>query len=278
MMYQICQNEEQLAFALPIRDLAALREQGSVLLDDKVRNPSRYESVVKSNQFIKDTRYYLPVLQQRILLLFISRIRPEDSEMLTIKISAREIADTLGITVSGGSAYSRIRKALKELRDSSWFIREAEGETLFSWLDTYTYSRGMIAVKLSESLKPYLLAQSRDFTQYQLLGVLALKSKYSIRLYETLLCDAWKECPVTYDFDKLRQNFAEDNKLMAYKNFKRLVLQKSIEEINKVTDIDVNFEENRGAGGVRTITFFVKKKEHLERLAADINAVHALSD
>lgn len=276
MSYKICQNEDQLEFALPA--LNVIKEQGEILLDDKRRNPSRYQIVVKSNLFIKEARYYLPALQQRILLLFISKIKPEDSELLTIKISIKEIADTLGIAVTGGSTYTRIRKALKELRDSSWFIKNEEGETLFSWLDTYTYSRGMITVKLSESLKPYLIDQSRDFTKYQLLGTLALKSKYSIRLYEMLLCDTWKKCPVTYDVEKLRSDFAEYGKLMEYKNFKKLVLLKSIAEINRVTDIEIDFKENKEAGSVKTITFFVRMKEPMERMDAEHNALQILSD
>ena len=275
--HNIYNNEEQLTFDLSEADISTLTQQGSILLEDKERHPSRYHTVVKSNDLIKRTRYFLPALQQRLLLLFISKIKPDDSELLTYKITIREIAETLGLSTSGGSVYKRIRGALKALRDSSWFIKDEDGETLFSWLDTYTYSKGIITVKLSESLRPYLLAQSRDFTQYQLIGALALKSKYAIRLYEMLLCDAWRGKPITYKIDTLREDFAEPGKLMAYKNFKKVVITNSIEEIDKVTDIYVDFVETRTAEGVKYITFEVKYKRQLERLAADINALKTLT-
>ena len=154
---------------------------------------------------------------------------------------------------------ARYHNALKALRDSSWFIRDDEGETLFCWLDTYTYSKGIVTVKLSESLRPYLLAQSRDFTQYQLLGALALKSKHSIRLYEMLLCDVWKKRPIVYSVDALREIFAQPGMLMAYKNFKKLVITAALDEINRVTNISVSYDEARTAEGVQFLTFYGTK-------------------
>ena len=271
-------REIQLTFDLPTLDSASLAQQGAVLANDQIRHPARYHNVVKSNALIKETRYFLPALQQRLLLLFISKIRPDDAEILTFQIPIKEIAETLGIAVSGGSVYARIRSSLKALRDASWFIPQPEGETLFSWLDTYTYRKGIITVKLSESLRPYLLAQSRDFTQYQLLGALALKSKYSLRLYEMLLSDAWKKHPVVYSVNALREIFAEPGKLMAYKNFKKLVITGALEEINGVTNISVSYDEMRTAEGVQLITFYVTEKASLDRLAADVNAYRVLTE
>ena len=45
---------------------------------------------------------------------------------------------------------------------------------------------GKISIRLSEEIKPYVLALSNKYTQYQLRNILEFSSLYSIRLYEIL--------------------------------------------------------------------------------------------
>jgi plasmid replication initiation protein len=83
------------------------------------------------------------------------------------------------------------------------------------------------------------LIKQGEYTQYDLFNILGLKSKYSIRLYELLKSYAYKGSK-TYEIDELRTILAAENYKNFY-NFRERVLKKSVKEINKYTDLDIDF-------------------------------------
>ena len=61
-------------------------------------------------------------------------------------------------------------------------------ESLVGWLakvNTYKKS-GIVKIRIDEDLVPYLYELKERFTQYQLYNILAMKSAFSVRIYELM--------------------------------------------------------------------------------------------
>lgn len=225
--------------------------------------------VVKSNDLIEKTRYRLSLEEQRILLYIISKIKPDDEKMKTIQIEIKNFCEVCGIDiVKVPDMYSYIKQSVKSLADNSFWIMTNEGsEILLRWIDKAKANKrsGIVEVKLNDDLIPYLLGVKENYTQYTLLSVLPMKSKYSIRIYEIARAalyriHSYKE--IVFDIDELQKRLGINENSAYTKNFtlfKKSIIDKSIEEINKYTDIAVEVEYIKVGRSYRKVKFIVRQ-------------------
>ncbi len=218
----------------------------------------RYELVVKSNILIRNIRYELNLTEQKILIYIISKICAQDKDFRTVKFKVAEYCDVAGIR-KGGRAYELVKDSIKSIRDRSWWLEDDEQIVLFSWIDTARIEKGdgEIEIKLSESLRPYLLEISKNFTKYELINVLMLHTKYAVRAYELfksyLYLHHWE-----VSLDTFRDLLGVEDKYKDFTEFKRNIIDKSIKDISSNTDIKVTYKT-------------VKKGRNIDKLIFDIN-------
>lgn len=81
---------------------------------------------------------------------------------------------------------------------------------------------GMIKIKLDDDMKPYLLQLRKKFTQYRLYYTLAMRSQYSIRLYELLKSYEWQNGKI-FDIEELKAILNAAHYIQ-YGDFRRNVL------------------------------------------------------
>lgn len=115
----------------------------------------------------------------------------------------------------------------------------------------------VVRIACNERLLSAFFQLAEDgYVRYQLKNTIAMRGQYSIRLY-TLLKD--KHFSWTVSVEELREILGATTKgYKAFKDFNRLVIKSAIEEINKVTDINVEVEYIRKARYVVTIKFKIK--------------------
>ena len=65
--------------------------------------------VVKDNELITKSRYSLTLQQQKILLYFISRIKPDDDEYTTYELSIKDFSKVCGYVEDSGFYYQTIK-------------------------------------------------------------------------------------------------------------------------------------------------------------------------
>lgn len=171
---------------------------------------------------------------------------------------------------------------MKHLRDRSmWLTLEDGTETLVGWLAKVTTNKrsGIAKIKLDEDLIPYLFDLGKKFTQYQLYNILAMKSAFSVRIYELLKSYAFQKNK-TFDIDELKQLLkVEDTK--SYKDFslfRKKVLEKAQEEINELTDLNIYFKPITKGRKVIKINFQIDQKNPIERMLAGATANDRLND
>ena len=118
-------------------------------------------------------------------------------------------------------------------------------------------------MKFSPVLEPYLLNLKETYTKYRLGYVIHFKSEYSFRFYELM-----KQYEVigerTITIEEIKDLLMIDsNRYTKYSHLKAKVIQKSIEEINKYSDIKINLEKEEKEGKkVVGLVFSIKKNDY----------------
>lgn len=196
--------------------------------------------VVKSNDLI-EARYQLNLNEQKIILYAVSKLDRNKDHFNILKLNVKEFVELLGTQTD---RYSEVREIIRELRKKEIVIHAKEGEIITGWLSSIQNKNGVIELEFSEKLIPYLLQLKERFTSYELKNILYLKNKYSIRIYE-LLKQYENMSTNTRKFELLelkKMLMLDENQYSRFYDFNRFVLKPSMEEINKFTDIDVNYE------------------------------------
>ena len=248
--------------------------------------------VTQRNELI-EARHINPltVREQKIVLTMVSMIQPNDEDFKDYRISIKEFSEMLGL--EGKAKYTELKAITKDLMSKSIEIPRADGGWLFAnWISSAEYQKGegIIALSFSPKLLPYLLQLKNAFTSYRLSNILALKSTYSIRLYE--LMKKWQhrgkwECPV----DSIREKIGANSKAYSlYGNFKNKILLPSIRELNEQTDLFIEYREIKKGRKIEKIEFTIhrapekeikllepnkeiKKPSELEELQIRLNAL-----
>lgn len=119
-----------------------------------------------------------------------------------------------------------------------------------------------ISVQFNPKMKPFIYGLKEKFTEYQLLYLLGLESKYALRLYEWLKSFHLSE--VVGYIGKLKSLFNVKYKRTI--DLIKFTVEPAIAEINEKTDILVTFDRKKDGRVITALKFNVKKKEDLSCL------------
>jgi plasmid replication initiation protein len=234
--------------------------------------------VVKRNDLIQNARYTMPKNEQKILAYLISKVdsRAEvgHKEFYEQEWQVKDIMNFLGLRSDGGANYKIIKDAIKGVADQSrWVDLIGDGtETLCRWIDRAVINSrsGVIKIKLDKDMMPYLLELNEHFTEYQIGYILQMRSEYSIRLYELLKSyenEANKEKnkgKIEIDLEILKSTIGATAPTHSkYANFKQAILDKTCDDINRLTDLKVSFapiKEAYSGRKVNKIEFKIEKQ------------------
>lgn len=226
------------------------------------KRKSLSQIVVKDNRLIQNARFNLTATQQRFLAYVISKIKPTDKEFQEYEIRVDDFCSLCGIDKTW--FYSEFINLVEDFDSKSFWIENEKEVYKFRWFDDTTYQKGKgkIKVTLSKRLREYLINLTKEFTQYELYNIMALKSKYAIRLFELFKSYAYQK---QRDFDT--EELKEILYATSYKNFadfKKRVLEPAIKEINDYTELKVSYEPLTKGKKVVQIRFTIERKELVE--------------
>lgn len=233
----------------------------------------RNYQVVKANEIIQKARYDLNIQELKALAFIFSKIKPNDTQLQEYTFSIKEYCQVCGIDYKNGGNYQYIKGSIKALRDKSFWITDEKGnEVLIGWLQKVRISKGSgkITIKLDDDLQKYVIGLFDNYTQYELLSTLPMKSNYSFRIYELLKSYAFTK-QHTFDIDELKQILAAET-YTNFKDFRRKVIEIAVKEINLYTDIEVSWEPITKGRKVIQIKFSIKQRETWGRYIASKKA------
>lgn len=199
----------------------------------------RENLVVKDNLLIQKTKFNLTATEQKLICYVISLIKPTDKVLDKYTISINDFAQLCGINPK--NVYKEFRKMIDDLDEKTAWLTMGDKTFKFRWFSEaeYVEKQGKVRLMLNSNMKQYLIDLSHSFTQYELYNILALKSKYSIRLYELFKSYSYQHTK-DFDIDELKEILGAEN-YKVNQDFKRRVLDKAIEEINTYSDLNVEY-------------------------------------
>ena len=222
--------------------------------------------VVKGNELIQQKRYSLTAIQQKFLAYVISRIKPDDTIDTMYEIRVEDFCAITGIDKT--YFYDEFIRMIDKFDESSFWVDTKDELYKFRWFNDTRYIKGAgkVELYLSRSLKDYLIGLLGNFTQYELYNVMALHSKYAIRLFELFKSYQYQHTK-RFDIDELKHLLYAE-KYKNYKDFRKRVLEPAIKEINEYTEISVVLEPIYKGKKVIEVKFIIELKEPLDRYKA----------
>lgn len=233
--------------------------------------------VVKGNELIQKSRFSLPVQQMKVLLYLISKIQPTDEPGKLYTIEINDFCRVCGIDFANGKNYLDIKAAIKSIADKSIWITSPDGNTeiLLRWIDRAIIEKnsGSISVRFHEDMFPYLLDLQERYTQYKLVNILPMRSKYGIRLYELLKSYENLEGAIVMSIEDLKKRLDCDKYTSRFPDFRRYALDKAIDDINQYSDISVSYRlsKENNSRAYNKITFFAYPVNRVEAERRNIN-------
>ena len=225
---------------------------------------------VKENQIaimhnaLIEARYKLTLEEQRIIIAVISLIEPSDDELKLYKINVQTLQKLAG--TKRKDIYRAVEEAIHGLLSKPIKVEIVqEGKRRFKMFNFISYGEylegeGYFLIGIDSRLKPFLLKLKERFTKIPLDQIFPLRSLYSIRMYELL--KQYEGLKMRkFKLEVLRELLGiEENEYKDFRDFNKRILKKAVDEINKKTDIEIEYRKIRKNRKIEEIEFKIKPK------------------
>ncbi|RZK33427.1 MAG: RepB family plasmid replication initiator protein [Hymenobacter sp.] len=232
------------------------------------------EIEVRQHNALTNARYEYTELQLDLLFFLLSKLR-KDQQDRVYELNIKDLSLLTGKKYN--AAY--LHKATSDMGSR---VFEVQTETryrqlwMFQRVD-YLLGQGIIEIKLTEDITPYLFDLKENFTSYELASALRLTSKYAKRIYQ--YCSQWKDQGETkkYDIQDFKQmlGLIDDkgkDKALRMSDFRESVLDVAVKQINEHTELHISYKLEKRVRTYKNIVFTVKSQALAEAIPFDLVA------
>ena len=194
-----------------------------------------------------------------MILFVLSQISPKDRDFKRYHIPIKEFSETYNLHLT--NTYREIRKACLRLQDRK-VVFQNNDKTISSVIVPEVITdenKSEVIISLSPSLKPYLLELKKFFTSYPISEILAMRSAYSIRMYELMKSVKYRNKPYEITIEKLKFILNIEKMYPLYSHLKQRIVEPTLKEINELTDIYVSYETKKKSRKIVSLVFHIKK-------------------
>jgi len=211
----------------------------------------------RQSHIIVNARYALSRSEIDIVLTLLTAIKKEDEDFKDYEFTIGELETKTGRRWDSKQLKATIKSLMsKPLELPMEYEEEFE---IVNWFSYFKYSRtGLITCRFDKRLKPYLIELSGTRILADFRHLLPMNSSYSKRMY-LLLKEYNKIGMRTFNVEELQTILKVPKSLKIYNRFKEKVLKRAEIDINKFTDLEVNFSEKKRGRKVIEITYTIKK-------------------
>lgn len=252
-------------------------------IDDIKKWKARESHELIESALVDTNNKPLDEFQIKIVSTAIARIHfkatiEELQENPYVSFSFRDFADAMGESHTRKSFREKIEKSCNDLRSSTFSIRtpyitDAGKEDyelkIFGLIDQVVISVDRIEVKFNDTVIPYIASlrnvdeNGKLFADYHLSSLYALRGVYHKIIYK-LCCKHvnMHEGKFNYSIKELRHILGLENtgKLERWIHFKSVVLDASKKAINKITELNIDYEAYSTVGRSKShVTFIVQR-------------------
>lgn len=234
------------------------------------------------NQLVMKAHYNLSSNEQKLVLFLASRIdtRMSDFNVQRVKIKEIERFFVSDKNKYYSSIYDKVDAMCDSITSKKITLPKGftiNGETIkmhrylqwFTDIEPYLDEDGEISLKFqfAESLKGFLL-QLQEYVKINLVEVIQMKGKYSIRMYQVFKAKRDKNKKfkkvslIKYNLRELKAMLGVGDKYRRIQNFKDRVLDPMKKEINEYSkEISIDYKLVKSGRTVTGIEFSIKSKK-----------------
>ena len=229
------------------------------------------ELVVKDNALM-NASYNLNLVEQRLILLAIIEARESGKGINAndpLIVHAESYISQFG--VAKHTAYQALKDAWKDLfaRQFSYQERRRKGtiNIMSRWVSQVGYMDNEATVELvfAPAVVPLITRLEEQFTKYDIEQISDLSSAYAVRLYELLIC--WRSAGKTpvIEMQEFRKRLGVlDSEYQRMDVFKKGVIDLAVNQINKHTDITVEYKQHKAGRVITGFSFSFTQKKQLK--------------
>jgi len=218
-----------------------------------------------SNKLI-EARYSLSLPEQRLVLMMVQMIKPEDTNFKEYKIDIREFANFFSI--KGDSIVANVKKAAKSLLAKVLTIKDDEKTLYTNWISSAEFPDGKSYVSLcfDPKLKPYLLELKEKYTFLENKYLIKLRSVYSIRIYMLLKQYEGYKKERIFELKSFREMLGIlPNEYLRLYDLKTNVINRAVADINNKTDLKISCKDGKTSGRkILEIIFTINEKKGIK--------------
>lgn len=195
---------------------------------------------VQSNSMI-NSKYELTETQQKLILLAIAQIKTSDDKFFRYSCTVSELEQKLGVKLNE----TRLKDLAKDILKKPLEIKEQNKWIGCNWFSAFIYyiDEGRFEFEISPTLMPYLLQLKKEFTTYNIEQAIKFSGKYTTRFYQFLIqTQHQRDKKRVFILDELYELLQLPKTLRNFSKFRQYVIDPSIEEINKKSDIQTDYE------------------------------------
>lgn len=236
---------------------------------------SKKNLITQGNKLIEAAYKIQPVNEHRLIRMLMSYIHPDDEDFKTYSISIKDYIELFELSSMGGNWYELIKESARNLAKREIVILSYDEKgnevstEIFHWFSYVKIIKksGVIELRFDKVLKPYLLGLKNHFTQYPIKNIIHLRNSHSIKLYEMLKSNQFKQdksgyFKVTFDTDELRAKLGFYNSEMypLFADFRKRIIEQAVKEINSNDDFLVSqIDYPRTGNKITHIVFHCQK-------------------
>lgn len=199
---------------------------------------------VRSN-LIVEAKYSLKGKENDIVDILLTQIEPDDK--LEYEININKYKELYGYR-NDKVVYRDLKEAVRSIETKRIYSYEISSKKSYAWFPKIEYvdNEGKIILEIHKDIKKAMV-EYKNRIYYHIKYTLPLQGDYAKRFYYYAKSFA-KSDEISWRRDKLddlRVKLELDSKYPLYSDFKRFILNPVKEQINKKTDIIVEYEEER---------------------------------
>ena len=230
-----------------------------VTLEEKKANR---EMIVTQSNTLVEAKYYLSLYEQRLILMLISMVEPNDEDFKNYAIKVDDFRGLIGLKTK--NLYPKVKSLLRGLRNKDIEIPKGGKNYLITgWISDAEYRDGIVYLSFSAKLKPYLIALKTNFTSHKLGVAIRFKGVYTIRIY-TLLKQYERVGERVFSLEEFRDILGiKDGQYSQFFDFKRRTITQAQKELSEkkdsvfVSDINFNFEPIKTGRKITGLKFHI---------------------
>ncbi len=227
---------------------------------------------IRQHNALTNARYEYSELQLDLLFFLVSKLR-KDQKTNVYELNIKDLAELTGKKYN--PAY--LHKATADMGSRVFeVLTEKSYEQLWMFQRVkYLLGQGIIEIKLTEDILPYLFDLKDNFTSYELASALRLTSKYAKRIYQ--MCSQWKDLGETkkydlQDFKKMLGLLDEkgNEKIKQVGQLREKVLDVAVKQINEHTELHISYTLEKRVRTFKNIVFTVKPQALAETIPFEL--------